>query len=87
MALPLTWVEQRLAGVRQTLKQLVQADGQQQAADQVSIANSIGSMRLLAVTDWREFVETVSIAERTLARIPAACTPVWTLPPVIATGT
>ena len=70
LALPLTWVEQRLAESGQTLKQLVQADGQQQAADQVSIANSIGSMRLLAVTDWREFVETVSIAERTLGEDP-----------------
>ena len=70
LALPLTWVEQRLAESGQTLKQLVQADGQHQAADQVSIANSIGSLRLLAVTDWREFVETVSIAERTLGEDP-----------------
>ena len=70
LALPLTWVEQRLAESGQTLKQLVQADGQHQAADQVSIANSIGSLRLLAVTDWREFVETVSIAERTLCEDP-----------------
>ena len=47
-ASPLTWVEQRLADSGQTIEQMVQASGQQQAADQVSIGNSIGSLRLLA---------------------------------------
>src|SRR5882672_3861987 len=46
LALPLTWVEQRLAESGLTIQQLVQAESQHQAADQVSIANSIGSLRL-----------------------------------------
>jgi len=70
LALPLTWVEQRLAESGLTIQQMVQADSQHQAADQVSIANSIGSLRFLAVMDWREFVETMSIAERTLREDP-----------------
>ena len=40
------------------IEQLVQAESQQQAADQVSISNSIGSLRFLGAMDWREFVET-----------------------------
>ena len=53
------------------MPQLVQAESQHQAADQVSIANSIGSLRFLDVMDWREFVEAMSIAERTLREDPS----------------
>jgi len=49
----------------------VQAQTQEQAADQVSMANSIGSLRLLAATDWREFVEDLSVVERALRADPA----------------
>jgi len=71
LALPLTWIEQSLAESGLTIAQLVQAENQQQAADQVSISNSIGSMRLLAVMDWREFVESMSVVDQTLRRDPA----------------
>src|SRR3546814_1477354 len=47
-------------------------ENRQQAADQVSISNSIGSLRLLAMTDWREFVETMSVVDKTLRDDPAA---------------
>ena len=47
LALPLTWIEQRLAEDGLTIEQLVQSENQQQAADQVSISNSIGSLRFL----------------------------------------
>ncbi|HET8748478.1 MAG TPA: glucoamylase family protein [Ramlibacter sp.] len=70
LALPLTWLEQRLAEDHRAPEQLVQLEGQQQAAEQVSVSNSIGSLRLLAVTDWREFVETLSTVERTLRGDP-----------------
>src|SRR5208337_1422481 len=46
LALPLTWIEQRLAESGRTIKQLVHSENQQQAADQVSMSNSIGSLRL-----------------------------------------
>src|SRR5438046_9384127 len=70
LALPLTWIEQRLAESGLTIKKLVQSENQQQAADQVSISNSIGSLRLLASTDWRDFVESMSPVELVLRGDP-----------------
>ncbi len=70
LALPLTWIEQRLSESGQTIAQLVQWENQQQAADQVSIGNSIGSLRVLGAMDWREFVETMSVVEQTLREDP-----------------
>lgn len=70
LALPLTWIEQRLAELGLTIEQLVQMENQQQAADQVSISNSIGSLRFLGAMDWREFVETMSAVEHTLRDDP-----------------
>ena len=66
MALPLMWLEQRLAERAITVEQLMQAEGQQQAADQVSLGNSIGSLRFLAAMDWRKFVESLSWVEQIL---------------------
>jgi cyclic beta-1,2-glucan synthetase len=71
LALPLTWIEQRLSESGLTIEQLVKAENQQQAADQVSLSNSIGSLRFLAAMDWREFVETMSTVEQTLASDPS----------------
>ncbi len=70
LALPLTWIEQQLAESSLTIEQLVQAENQQQATDQVSISNSIGSLRFLGAMDWREFVETMSGVEQTLRDDP-----------------
>ena len=66
LALPLTWIEQRLAEESMTIEQMVQSENQQQAVDQVSISNSIGSLRFLGAYDWRLFVESMSIVEQTL---------------------
>ncbi|MFI5107270.1 MAG: GH36-type glycosyl hydrolase domain-containing protein [Terriglobales bacterium] len=66
LALPLTWIEQRLSETGTTIKQLVEAENQRQAADQVSVSNSIASLRLLGAMDWREFVETMSAVEQVL---------------------
>jgi cellobiose phosphorylase len=70
-ALPLTWIDQSLAESGLTTAQLVQAENQQQAADQLSVGNSIGSLRLLGKLDWRKFVESMSATERILRRDPA----------------
>ena len=70
LALPLTWIEQRLSESGLTIEQLVRSETQQQAADQVSMSNSIGSLRILGAMDWREFVETMSIVEQTLGEDP-----------------
>lgn len=71
LALPLTWIEQRLAESGSTIEQLVRLDSQQQAADQVSISNSIGSLRFLGAMDWRKFVEEMSSVELYLRSDPA----------------
>ncbi|MDN5881020.1 MAG: cyclic beta 1-2 glucan synthetase, partial [Nitrosospira sp.] len=70
LAFPLNWIEQRLAESNQTIDQMVQSGNQQQAADQVSISNSINSLRTLGAIDWREFVETTSVVEQTLREDP-----------------
>jgi len=71
LALPLTWVEQWLFESGLTTEQMVQAETQQQAADQVSIGNSIGSLRLLSAIDWQDFVESISFVEKVLREDPS----------------
>ena len=71
LVLPLTWVEQRLTESGQSIEHLVRMEAQQQAADQVSIGNSIGSLRTLSAMDWRGFVESTSLVERALCEEPA----------------
>nr|WP_297358382.1 glucoamylase family protein [Thauera sp.] len=70
LALPLSWIEQQLAEHGMTIEQSIQAENQQQAADQVSISNSIGSLRLLSALDWRAFVEAMSVVEHVLREDP-----------------
>jgi cellobiose phosphorylase len=66
LALPLTWIEQRLSEFGLTSGGLILAETQKQAAQQVSMSNSIGSLRFLNTTDWREFVEMTSVVEHVL---------------------
>ncbi|MBD1587115.1 GH36-type glycosyl hydrolase domain-containing protein [Pseudomonas typographi] len=75
LALPLNWIEQMLGETGSSIERQVQLDTQQQAADQVSIGNSIGSLRLVATTNWREFVESMSHVEQHLNTDPAAVYP------------
>ena len=71
LALPFSWIEQRLSESGLTIELLVRSEIQQQAADQVSMSNSIGSLRFLGAMDWREFVETMSIVKQILDEDPA----------------
>src|SRR5690606_37962681 len=64
-------LEQRLGEQGTTVEQLVATESQDQAGDQVSIGNSITSLRFLGSMDWREFVETLSVVEHTLRSDPA----------------
>jgi cyclic beta-1,2-glucan synthetase len=70
LSLPLTWLEQRISETGFTTSDLVQQENQKQAADQVSISNSISSLRFLSTTDWRDFVENVSSLEKILCQDP-----------------
>ncbi len=68
--MPLTWIEQRLSESNLTIEQLVRSENQQKAADQVSVSNSIGSLRFLGAMDWRAFVETMSPVDQVLREDP-----------------
>ncbi|MCC6241049.1 MAG: cyclic beta 1-2 glucan synthetase [Phycisphaerales bacterium] len=65
------WLGQRLSEQGTTIEQAVAAESQHQASDQVSVGNSITSLRFLDSMDWREFVETLSLVEHTLRSDPA----------------
>ncbi len=74
-AMPIAWLEQWAAASGQRIEELVAAEGQQQASDQVSISNSIGSLRFLSTMDWRTFVEDMSVVEQRLREDPMAVYP------------
>ena len=71
LAMPLSWIEQWVTDAGHRIEHLMHCESQQQAATQVSIGNSIGSLRFLGSIDWREFVETMSVVEATLREDPA----------------
>src|SRR6202012_1027638 len=75
LALPLTWMEQQLSAAGSSSVDLVRQENQKQAADQVSIRNSIGTLRVISATDWRDFVEALSAVEQVLRKDPAGAYP------------
>jgi cyclic beta-1,2-glucan synthetase len=68
LMLPLNWMEQQLNSKGANSLDLVRMENQRQAADQVSVRNSIGTLRFLGATDWHEFVETLSSVETVLKK-------------------
>ncbi len=68
LTLAINWMEQYLNEEGLNVATTVQSENQKQAADQVSVSNSISSLRFLSTTDWREFVEENSIVEQTLSQ-------------------
>jgi cyclic beta-1,2-glucan synthetase len=60
-----------LAKRGQTVEDAIREEGQNQAAEQASMANLIGSLRLISSFDWSEFFESVSLVEHVLHRDPA----------------
>ncbi len=65
-------VEGALAARGTTPEDLVRAESQQQATDQVSTGNTVTSLRLCATLDWSRYVERVSSVEQILLRDPVA---------------
>ena len=53
------------------LEDAIRAEGQHEAAEQATVANLIGSLRLITTFDWSEFFESVSLVEQVLQRDPA----------------
>ncbi len=66
----LNWIEQMLTEEGTTVAQKLQADSHTQAAEHLSISNSIGSLRFLSAMDWKLFVESQSRVEYILSRDP-----------------
>jgi cyclic beta-1,2-glucan synthetase len=67
----LTWIERASKGLGSSTDDVERDDHRRQAADQVSIANAITSIRFVDATDWRAFFERCSIVESELRRDPA----------------
>jgi len=72
MAFVQTWVEHKLLEQGVTATELSEAASRTAAANQISIANSIGSLRFIGATDWKQFVEALSVVEQTLCKDPPA---------------
>ena len=66
-SLAINWLDQRLVEEGLNNAQLILQDNKKQAADQVSISNSISSLRFLGTTEWQAFVENNSVVEKILA--------------------
>ena len=75
LTMPLSWIEQRLADEEQTIEALFRNDSRLQANWQLTVANSIGSLRRISATDWGTFVEAASGVERKLREDPAGVYP------------
>jgi len=61
-------LEQDLAKKKSTVEHVAHLSSQVQAANQVTVANIITSMRLLSSLNWRDFFEHVSLIDRILEK-------------------
>ncbi len=75
-----TWVEHRLSEQGMSAVQLLEAAGHLAAIDQISIANSVGSLRFVSAMAWRDFVERLSLVELWLRLDPAGVYPLQDFP-------
>ncbi len=66
MAFVQTWVEHKLHEQGETAGQLSEAAGRTAATNQISIANSIASLRFIGAMDWNHYVESLSVVEQIL---------------------
>ena len=73
MAFVQTWLEHRLLEQGVTATGLSEVASRTAATDQLSIANSISSLRFINATDWSEYVESLSVVEQALSEDPAEC--------------
>ncbi len=71
IALVLQWLDQRLGERHTTVAELIRADQQQLAGDQIAVENAFSSLSRVGSNDWRAFVEYLSPLESALGRDPA----------------
>ncbi len=70
MAYVQTWVEQQLLLQHMTATQLLESASRTAAANQISIANSVSSLRFIGGMDWGNYVESLSAVEQILIQDP-----------------
>ncbi|MDQ4080294.1 MAG: cyclic beta 1-2 glucan synthetase, partial [Gemmatimonadota bacterium] len=68
---PLVWLEQWMAEDGMSHEAAAASSNQRLAITQITVANSITSLRAIARLDWQGFVESQSIVEQTLRDDPA----------------
>src|SRR5579875_2098902 len=71
LKLALTFAEQQLEQRGTSVARVIDEESRAQAADQVSIANRINSLRRLGEYNWSELLERVGAVDRTLGEDPA----------------
>ncbi len=69
------WLEQKLSEKGLSGEELMYIESQQQAADHLSVSQSIKSLRFLNTYEWRNFVERSSPVEEMLRKDPAGIYP------------
>ena len=74
------WLEHRLSEQDETAAQLLEAASRTAATDQISIANSVGSLRFVSAMEWGRFVEMLSLVELWLHMDPAGVYPLQDFP-------
>jgi cyclic beta-1,2-glucan synthetase len=57
-----------LAASGRTVEDAIRSEARHQTAEQASMANLVGSLRLVSTFDWSEFFESVSLVEQVLRR-------------------
>ncbi|HWQ12141.1 MAG TPA: glucoamylase family protein [Roseiflexaceae bacterium] len=70
-----TWLETQPIVPYSTVEELIHAEHQRQAANQVSVGNTVTSMRTLSTLDWADWFERVSLVEQVLRLDPAGIYP------------
>jgi cellobiose phosphorylase len=75
LALALSWAEQQLHQRGLSVAEVIDEESRAQASDQVSIANCINSLRLVARHNWSDVIEAVSAVDRVLASDPTGTYP------------
>ncbi len=70
-ALTLQWIEERLREQGHDPEEISRLEQNAQAANQISIGNSVASLREVGTIDWKRWFESVSLVHRSLLEDPA----------------
>ena len=69
----LRWIDDRLVSMGSGADKVVHKEHQSQSANISTVTNIINSMRIMAVINWRDFFEEISLVEQTLRSSKLYC--------------